>query len=614
MTKIALNMIVGGYEEPAALERVFKSVGNQVDAAFVTITSPTKDNGLKKVCKKYNARADYEPDKFYAVITKDIIKWLKKFGLSAQSEAGDKIFLFDKARNYNLAQTSKKYEWILWIDVDDVLRGNRLRDTVKWAEQEKLDSVFVNYIYQAEIVDGKIKNIIIEHLRERLFRNADLHKWEACIHETLIEQKPTKKGESRWFDVLHLSNDQRTKKALLRNIKNLEYSIYQTKGKDPRPIYYLGKAYYDAWLTTKKKEFLRSCKVLFEAYLSGDNKSGWAEERSQCWEYLTEVHRVEGQLNSAIKCAHNALIEDDRFPSAYINMALCYTVKKEWDRALHWIKLATNVESPRSTLVSTPRDLQARALEIIYHSTLQTGKIDEAWASAQKLQELLPDNKEMANRVVFANNLVAQRNLTKGVIELVKHLEQTGQEGKIKPLILSLPELIANNPYMAELSKRVNPPRVWEGNEVAIYCGPCFTPWSPNSLARPGAGFVGGSEEAVIYLSKELCNLGWKVTVYADPGAEEGDYGGVKYLPYFKFNPKDSFNILVGWRRPDFVDGNYNTKKMYIWCHDILNQLEFTKERLEKITKIMVLSPWHRENIPDIPDNKVLITSNGINI
>ena len=606
-------MIVAGHEDPKILNRVLNSIYGQVDGMFITITTPTNNN-LKAVAEKYGAVVDYEPKKFFKIIKKKHIKWLKKFGLNPEIEVGDKIFLFDKARNHNLAQTPKEFEWMIWLDVDDIFRGNRLREIIKWAEANKLDSVFMNYIYQAEIVNNKVRNILIEHLRERIIRNTGVHKWIACIHETLIEQKPTKKGENDWCDVLHLSNSKRSKKALLRNIKNLELSLYETKGKDPRPIYYLGKAHFDVWLTTKNKEFLKSAKTLFLAYVSGENQSGWAEERAQCWEYLVEIYRAFGETNNAIKCGHNSLIEDDRFPGAYLNLAMSYLVKKEWERALHWVKLASKIKSPRSTLVSNPRDLMARALEIIFHASIHTGKIDEAWAASQKLKELLPNNKSMAERVKFTNNLVLQKKLTKSVISLSQHLEQSGQKEKLKPLLLSLPNLIVNNPFMSELSKRVIPPRIWGENEIAIVCGFSYTPWSPKSLDKPGQSFIGGSEEAVIYMSKELAKIGWKVTVYADPGADEGEYDGVTYKPYFKFNAKDTFNIVIAWRQPNFVDGNYNAKKIYIWCHDIQNQLDYTKERLDKITKIMVLSQWHRENLPDIPDDKIMITGNGVDL
>ena len=518
---IALNLICAGHEKPEMLQRVLNSVSKQVDGIFITITSPTKDNKLKVVAERYGAIVDYEPKKFFEVITHKHIDFLKKFGIEPEVKPEDKIFLFDKARNHNLNRTPKDFKWMIWLDVDDVFRGDKLKDVIKWAEANTLDSIFINYIYQADIVDGKIKNIIIEHLRERIIRNADLHKWIACIHETLIEQKPTRKGENDWVDVLHLSDMDRSKKALLRNIRNLELSVYQTEGKDPRPIYYLGKAYFDVWLTTKKAKYLEICETLFNAYIGGKNPSGWAEERAQCWEYLAEIYRAQNKLDMAIKCGHNAMIEDDRFPGAYLNLSLSYMMKKEWERALHWVRLAAKIKTPRSTLVSTPRDQEARALEVIYHASIQTGKIDEAWAASQKLVELLPGNKMIKERVTFTTDLRLQRELTKSVISLAQHLDKSGEVHKLKPLLMSLPNTIANNPFMIELSKKVIPPRVWEKDEIALVCGPCFTPWSPKSLAKPGEAFVGGSEEAVIYLSKELSKIGWRVTVYADPGTNE---------------------------------------------------------------------------------------------
>ena len=158
------------------------------------------------------------------------------------------------------------------------------------------------------------------------------------------------------------------------------------------------------------------------------------------------------------------------------------------------------------------------------------------------------------------------------------------------------------------------PPRKWGDDEIAIFCGPGFTAWSPKVLSGESEGFVGGSEEAVIYVADELTKLGWKVTVYAEPGADEGDHNGVNYQSYFRYNPQDEFNIVIAWRNPAFVDGNYNAKKIYIWNHDIQNPLHYTPERVEKIEKVMFLSPWHRENVPDLADEKVFLTGNGITI
>lgn len=612
--RIALHMIVSGSETKESVLRAIRSLQNQVDGAYVCITTPMKDKSLKKELEKEGVVVEYRPNKFQYTMTQDDVKFISDLGLEPEFKEGEKIFLFDKARNFSMNMVPKRFSWLIWIDSDDIFRGDKLREIVEQAEKENLDSIFLNYIYHAEIVDGKIKNILIEHLRERIIRNTGVYEWVAPIHETLIEKRPTRKKDFKECDVLHLSDDEKKLGAIDRNVKVLQYSICSTKAKDPRPLYYLAKAYYDIYLNKNDVKYLQQAKKLFELYLSGENPSGWAEERSQCWEYLVEVYRTLGEFNNAIKCAHNAMIEDERFPSIYINLAMCYLMKKEYSRALFWVRLAAKLDQPNTTLVVTPRDLMGRTLEIIYHASLNTNLLDEARASATKLLEMYPNNPEMKNRYTFTHSLTEQREVTKLFVGLANYLSQTGQGKSLTPLMQSVPAIIKDNPFIVDLRKKVTPPRIHLENEISIYCGPAYTQWSPRQLDNPGESFVGGSEEAVIYLSKELAKQGWKVTVYGDPGSDEGNWEGVTYLPYYAFNTGDEFNILVGWRRVDLVDQNLRAKKIYIWCHDIQNQLEYTEERLKKIHKVIVLSQWHRQNIPNVPDEKILISGNGITL
>lgn len=207
-----------------------------------------------------------------------------------------------------------------------------------------------------------------------------------------------------------------------------------------------------------------------------------------------------------------------------------------------------------------------------------------------------------------------ERELTKAALQLSNYIGRYEDQSKLKPLLTSLPQKIKGNPFIADLIKKVNPPKVWQKDEIAVFCGPGFTPWSPKRLEEPGIAFMGGSEEAVIYACKELAKQGWKVTVYGDPMEDEGSYDGVYYAPYYNFNTADSFNVLVIWRQPKLVDSDFNAKKTFIWCHDIQNPQDYTEERLKKITKVMVLSPWHRKNIHTVPDEKIFITSNGVEL
>lgn len=612
--KLALCMILKGDESPEIVERCLSSIAKYVNGIFITVTTP--DTGVVDVCKKYGAYVDYQPYKFHRKVKKSEYEWLKaSFGYEPFVRPGDKLFQFDAARNHNWAQVGKEFDWILWLDKDDVFRaGNRIREVIALAETNGAESVFLNYIYQAVVENGKIKEVLIQHLRERLIKNSGAYKWVAPIHETLIEQRPTKKIENRDCDVLHLSTDENMRNAIARNMKMLEISIYDTKARDPRPIYYLGKAYFDL----KGEENFQRALGLFKKYLHGSpeydhaNCSGWSEERAQCWEYVAEVYRALGQVEHSITACLNALRENYKFPSIYLNLGLSHLMKHEWEAAIHWVKQALNVPPPATTLVSNPRDMKARALEITYHATLNLSLLDEARSAAEELLKIYPDSEEMINRYRLTLSLTQEREITKSIMTLAKYLEAVGERNKLQPLLVAAPSTVANNPFIIDLYKKVFPPRKWDDNEIAIMCGQGFTSWSPKLLENPDRSFMGGSEEAVVYLSKELSKLGWRVTVYGDPGSDEGEYDGVMYLPYYKFNAHDEFNILIAWRHPGFVDGNYNAKGIYLWAHDLLNQLDFTPERIAKWTKIFVLSPFHRTNIPNVPDEKIVISSNGV--
>lgn len=605
-------IVKGSGEEPKMLKVALESIYKFVDGIFITYTGTDEDkSAFLEVVKKYKAVVSYAPENIWHKVDDKLVNWFtKEFGYKPEAKAGDRIFRFDTARNYAMSQIDKKeYPWLIWMDVDDIFRnGEKLKEVMEDAEKKQIDAVYLNYLYQVEIVGDKIKNIIIEHLRERLVRNNGIYKWIAPIHETLIEQKPTRKKDDSRCDVVHLADIGRRTNAIMRNLKNLELSIYETKAEDPRPVYYLAKAYFDL----NKTEYDNRAIPLINAYLLGEHKSGWPEERSQAWEYLAEIFRRKGQHNNSIKACMNALIECPEFQSIYINLAISYMLKEQWDRALFFIRLGTSFPSSKTTLIKNPKDIQMRTLQVIYESSLHLNKIDEAWAAANKLKEIATGDPQIEKIYNFISSLRTQRDLAKVYVELYQYLYKTGQTSKVKALLGSAPDLIVNTPFYQDMYKKNMPPKIWGEKEIALYCGPGFTHWSPKRINEPQGSFIGGSEEAVINLSRELGKLGWLVTIYADPGEEEGEYDNVKWLPYYKFNHLDNFNILVLWRVVQHVDTNFKAKQIYIWCHDIQNNLEWTEERIKKVTKAIFLSKWHRDNVPALPDDKVIISSNAI--
>lgn len=578
-------MIVKDDTEVKSLQRALNSLGqDNVDAVYITGTKEPQYK-IKKLCKKLKLNYSFFP-------------WCNDFSA---------------ARNFNFSQVPPEYEWIFWFDADDVVQGaNTFRKAIEMAERNNIKAVYARYLYQVELDKaGNVKNILIEHLRERLVRNDGTYKWVAPIHETLIEQVPAGKTDYQGFMIIHLTTDNNIEQAMWRNIEILQQNLIDNTA-DPRPAYYLAKALFDTRLPEVVKEPVGEgmgslTMELLKVYL---DTSGWAEERAQALEYVAMLYREDKKYKEAIHSFLEALYEDPKFTSIYIQLAITYVLMKDWEKAMRWVKLAGSVEIPMTTLTIQPRDYKSMLLEALYHIYLNTGQIEKCLKAAEALDELMPTDYTK-ERIKGIKALKRNNDMAHWIVNMARNLKETKQTDKLEKLAQAIPDEIADEPVMVDFRHEFIPSRTWDEKEIAIYCGPGWEQWSPKNVARG----IGGSEEAVIYLSEELVKQGWKVTVFADPRDDVGVYNGVNYLPYYFINTKDEFNIIIAWRQIGFFDiPGLRFKKSYLWNHDLQNDLTYTPERVMRINKVMFLSNWHRENVPSLPEEKVMITSNGIKV
>lgn len=583
MKKIALACIIKDDSEVDDFKRMLDSCAKWVDAIYITGTKDPQKK-IKEVCKEYGAIWSWFP-------------WIKDFSA---------------ARNFNFSQVPKEYDFIFWMDVDDILVGGENLKKVladESVDKYNIGAIFARYLYQVEVdAKGNISNILIEHLRERLIRNNGNYKWVAPIHETLIPQVPAGQSDTKDFYVVHLSNMEDMMNSMWRNIDILEEEVMNNSA-DPRPIYYLAKAYFDTKLPELLYEPLGPDTESLAIELLKDyvRKSGWAEERSQALEYTALLYREMGENKKAIKCLLQAVEEGPTFPSVYIQLALTYVILNDWNKAYHWVKVASNMEIPKTTLVIQPKDYKMLILEALFHIYRNTNKLDECLNVTQGLYQLLPNDLNKL-RLEEITDWKGKNDLAHWVAKLANHLHKTDQTMQLQALINAIPKEIADTQVMASLRNDFLPPHNWKEDEIAIFCGPGFEKWSPLSVAKG----IGGSEEAVINMGKELAKLGWKVTVFADPQDDAGEYDGVKYVQHHEINWHDNFNILIAWRNIGVFDLPLSTKKAYLWNHDIQTPMTYTKERVAKIDKVMFLSKWHRQNVPQLDESKVMYTANGL--
>lgn len=159
---------------------------------------------------------------------------------------------------------------------------------------------------------------------------------------------------------------------------------------------------------------------------------------------------------------------------------------------------------------------------------------------------------------------------------------------------------------------------------------------------------LGGSESAVIYITKELAKIGFEVYVFNDCNGDyssEGVYDGVTYLELNQsnidnysnfdviissrsaivFSPKEYLNNFINKQNIDYSNFIKNSKKI-VWLHDTFCQGDNILEHLVEtslIDCIFTLSDFHTNYITncnhgnrrnfEVLKNKIFQTRNGIN-
>ncbi|MEM9770492.1 MAG: glycosyltransferase family 4 protein [Cyanobacteria bacterium P01_D01_bin.73] len=136
--------------------------------------------------------------------------------------------------------------------------------------------------------------------------------------------------------------------------------------------------------------------------------------------------------------------------------------------------------------------------------------------------------------------------------------------------------------------------------------------WSPASENRG----IPGTEEAVINIARELARHPVDLTVVSPCGTEAGVYDGARWVDVEQFNPNTSFDYAFFVHHDTALECAKTGLKAgfrYLWLHNnypediILPYLDFYE-------KFMPLTAWSRRLFPRIPDEKIFLTRNGVNV
>ncbi len=143
---------------------------------------------------------------------------------------------------------------------------------------------------------------------------------------------------------------------------------------------------------------------------------------------------------------------------------------------------------------------------------------------------------------------------------------------------------------------------------IVVFCRPTNPPaWSPRSVD----GGIGGSEEAVIHMTRGLAARGHEVWVVNRRSGPIETTDGVAWTSLEAPPPRADVGVI--WRRAWLIDhlAPGAADRFYLWLHDMVPQSTILPW-LDAFEKVMVLSRFHRSRYPDIPRDKIMVTANGI--
>jgi len=569
MQTIGLGIITKN-DEYEILDKALNSVSGHVDAIYVTVADkePPKDE-IIKVVDKYGAHLSY-------------FKWVNNFAA---------------ARNFNMSQC--KEDWYTWMDTDDTVSGAEFMRQVVNGFPSNIAFGLATYNY-AFYPSGMVAT---KHPKERFMRNDGTFTWKGYLHENCV---PESQLDGTHVDSIiwnHHTNDAKSLASAKRNVEIIEQEIkdqIEVGKPDPRTVFNLGMAYASiAQRTMEKEDWIQAIRA-FHKYLE---VGGWSEHAYMAWKFIGYGQQCLERPEQALDSYFEAIKICPQYGDAYAAIGAAYDRLNQLDKAEIWYKLALTEGSENAyahdvgMATLTPLTSLARIYAL-------KGKIDDAEKYARMALEITGSDPQIEG---ILEEILSIREKINRADEILKEIEALPSESQ-QDKWASLTEVEKSYPAIVNWRRAQDWGTKTSGKDITIFTGQSWEEWNPES-AKTG---IGGSEEAVINMANEFKKQGWNVTVYGNHGPEPKEYDGVWYRPWWSVSLKEACDIFIAWRDPGIFEFDIKAKKTYLWLHDTNDPASITEKRLKNITKVITLSKWHRALYPLVPDEKMLVSRNGI--
>lgn len=508
---------------------------------------------------------------------------------------------FSKARNVSFAEA--EHNIVLWLDSDDVVRNAKEFDKnirAYFAHRDEHTSLLVEYVYETNAKNQVTTRLLRERVVDRR-----VFEWRAPIHEALnakflwdttildpqggfIEHQPKKEDQVRY------------REHLQRNLRILE--SYLEKHDNVRCRYYIANTLMGL------KRFPEAVEA-YERYVQMSNNP---QEIYAALVACAEALRAQREFKRSVEMAGRAITIDPRLPTAWLQAAESYMLANRSDQALHFAEgCIERFDNFRYEMANNPSSLQFRPHYIRAVSLASSGKIVDAKEAVEACWEAYHDDSGMRNiHQQIQQREESQKKLTAFSILANDVMQNKGPEQVTKLAVEFGNDFLQHGEILRWVPKTQRPK---DKRSIAIFAGANgFHQWGPDSIEKG----IGGSEEAVIRISKHLADLGWHVEVYCS--REQGlfiDDHGVHWYSAQEWRGEldDALDVVIFWRLGAGALGyGCHSRLMFSWAHDVPDSENWKYGSWDYHDGYILLSKFHREVHPFLPDDRIFMSANGI--
>ncbi len=339
---------------------------------------------------------------------------------------------FAAARNFSFSKLDT--DWIMWVDADDeVLHAEKLKEI---SESLKEDEGCVWFPYQYAF--DEFGNLTTLYERERLLRNKQGWIWKSRIHETVQPLIPCRYVRTDQVIIKHnhLSGVSRGE----RNFKILNIMLKESP-EDKRIWLYMGHQNFAGG------NYMEAAKW----YLKFAEADVVPIEKYQALCYASKsLHEISDYDQSATIALH-AIETHPQYIDAYVDLARAYLGARDYDRAIHWVKISDTkeiIKSPPPVIFVNPLDYTFNRGAILAECYLQKGELDTAIHYLTEINQIRPTFEA---QIQHLNNLRTRQDIIRSIKLLALRLLDAHEIVKLKSLLNSVPFWFKDLPEYEEL-------------------------------------------------------------------------------------------------------------------------------------------------------------------